>query len=239
MLFIIVAFLIPNRLINIIIVTILTVVGFSVMAQFKYDNIPFSNFSASVVYNFLAIILSCIYTYRNGYTKRKQYLSNKELVFLTYNDPLTGLSNKLKMNKEIERLLRASKTRDTFFSLILFDIDDFKIINDTYGHIEGDRIISELGGILLEKAGKEYISVRWGGEEFVVIMPNKTSAQAAEFAEELRKAIEAYTFNKNIKLTCSFGVIQSDKNDTVESVIIRADNLLYNAKNMGKNIVIA
>lgn len=238
MLFIIIIFLIPNRLLNITLLTLFTIVIFTVASLKKFNDIEANKILVSVFYNTITIIICFIYNYRCGYTKRKQYLATKELEFLTYNDPLTGLGNRLKLNEDLSRQLKSAKETGSFFSLIIFDIDDFKPINDTYGHIVGDKTIIELGYIL-KKVENDSIVIRWGGEEFVVILPNKTADQAAVFAEKLRVKINKHTFNNNIRLSCSFGVTQSKPNDSMESIIVRADDLLYTAKNMGKNIVVS
>ncbi len=126
----------------------------------------------------------------------------------------------------------------TPFSVIMLDIDDFKEINDTYGHDEGDIVLQRIADILLTQSRESDIVGRWGGEEFLIICQQSKVAGAQIVAEKICRTIEKEVFANNVTVTASFGVAEySDK--TKQTVIVRADNALYEAKKEGKNKVIA
>ena len=119
----------------------------------------------------------------------------------------------------------------------MLDIDKFKNFNDTYGHQKGDEILKDLSKIISKNTRQTDTFARWGGEEFVKILPNASLQDAKAVAEGLRKIIQEYTFSDDLKVTCSFGVSEFRDDDTKESVMKRADEALYIAKENGRNKV--
>lgn len=164
-------------------------------------------------------------------------LMEKKLERLATTDSLTGAFNRTKftelMTSEIERFKRYGVP----LSLIIFDIDHFKRINDTFGHSAGDSILIKITDIVVENKRKLDYLVRWGGEEFMLIASETSLEQAETLAERIRWVIENYTFDTVIKITVSFGVTQFKEGDTVDAVIRRADDALYRAKAGGRNRV--
>lgn len=119
----------------------------------------------------------------------------------------------------------------------MFDIDHFKEINDTYGHLTGDDVLKTLADIVRENLRKIDSLVRWGGEEFMIIAPETDLEGAKILAERIRKKVESYKFDKIKTITISLGLALFEKDDTENSVIKRADDALYNAKKRGRNRV--
>lgn len=153
-------------------------------------------------------------------------------------DNLTGIFNRLafeqKLKDEIERVHRYKVES---FSLVILDIDNFKKVNDTYGHIEGDNVLKQLVQEVKSHLRGTDVFSRWGGEEFVIILPLTTVEKAKIAIENIRKIISSAKFNKVGTVTCSFGLTEFNKKDTFHSVIIRADEAMYIAKTSGKNRV--
>jgi len=156
-------------------------------------------------------------------------------------DTLTGIFNRERFNFFLEMELNRAKRYQRPFSLIMFDIDDFKKFNDTYGHDVGDEILKSLTSLVKSKIRESDIFARWGGEEFMIITLNDLRS-SEQFSEKLRQQIEACSFEKagikSIKMTSSFGVTAYRKEDTPEALIKRCDNALYTAKHAGKNCVV-
>lgn len=163
--------------------------------------------------------------------------SNRELKKLSVTDKLTQLYNRLKTDEVLEYELTQAKRSKTVFSIALFDIDRFKDINDTYGHNIGDRVLVELSDVLRKCSRKTDTIGRWGGEEFIAIFPETDLDGAIIAAEKIRKSIEDHKFEEVGKVTCSFGVTESEKSDTGSSIVARVDEALYRAKNNGRNRV--
>jgi diguanylate cyclase (GGDEF)-like protein len=119
---------------------------------------------------------------------------------------------------------------------MILDIDFFKKVNDTYGHLVGDEILKSVSALITKHIRAEDTFARWGGEEFVLVL-NVGLEKGFEIAENLRKYIEVETFNEVEGLTCSFGVTEYKEKDTLNSLIKRADKALYEAKESGRNKV--
>ena len=117
------------------------------------------------------------------------------------------------------------------------DIDHFKKVNDEYGHPIGDIILQEFSLLLNETLRKSDIVGRWGGEEFLIILPETDAEGAKEVAEHLRKRIEKFEFTAVKHKTSSFGITQYQKGSDIQSLVNKADVALYNAKNKGRNQV--
>ncbi|MFH1307269.1 MAG: GGDEF domain-containing protein [archaeon] len=151
-------------------------------------------------------------------------------------DEKTGLYNyqyfKAHFSQEFEKAKRGQS-----LSLLILDLDKFKKLNDTYGHITGDRILEHLGKLLRKQTRKADIAARFGGEEFIIIFPNTSLEKAYKVSERIRKAVEGDKLIKKYKLTISGGVTCYKKDDTISKIKQRADKALYKAKEGGRNFI--
>jgi diguanylate cyclase (GGDEF)-like protein len=160
--------------------------------------------------------------------------ASKDFEFSAFHDSLTGVYNRQRFNMMLATKFASQES----FAFIMLDIDRFKKINDTYGHLTGDKILQELATEVQKKIRNNDIFARWGGEEFVIILDNVHSINVAKkVAEQIRKHIQSYNFYEVGKVTCSFGVTICNEDDTIESVTKRADEALYEAKETGRNRV--
>jgi len=152
-------------------------------------------------------------------------------------DYLTGAYNRYKMEEEVNRLVAHSDRYNESFGIIMFDIDLFKNINDRYGHQTGDRLLIQLVNFVEKNIRESDILIRWGGEEFIILLPLLSLDETRYKADELRKMIEAEDFNIPQSITCSFGVNKYSKDDTKEKLLKELDKALYRAKSNGRNRV--
>lgn len=162
---------------------------------------------------------------------------NQELERLSITDRLTGLYNRLFLDRTLEHEFASAGRHGGSFSIILLDIDHFKNVNDTYGHLAGDQVLTTIGQILKGRVRETDVAGRWGGEEFLVICPNTSLTAAAAVAETLRGKVEQQHFPVVGARTMSFGVASYRPGDTIITVEARADNALYAAKDGGRNRV--
>ncbi|MGH1460904.1 MAG: GGDEF domain-containing protein [Neptuniibacter sp.] len=157
-------------------------------------------------------------------------------------DPLTNLFNRRTFDAELEMLTGSSHTITSSF--VLVDVDHFKRFNDTYGHLMGDKVLQYVGKLLKDTCPEPMIPVRYGGEEFAVLMPGSSKEVAAKLAEEIRAKIQAIRIKQKksgeviSSITASFGVSQLEAGETPEKLIERTDKALYQAKESGRNRVI-
>ena len=165
-------------------------------------------------------------------------IEKEKFANMAKHDELTKLLNRAGARDILFRVQQAYTLRSQTSSMILLDIDDFKQINDTHGHIVGDQVLFEVAQ-LLESNSRHYDHViRWGGEEFVIVCEKSAIDKAVKFAEKLRAMFEQTTFAQDLQVTCSFGVSEIKSNET-EAWFQEADDKLYRAKSDGKNKVIS
>jgi diguanylate cyclase (GGDEF)-like protein len=161
----------------------------------------------------------------------------RDLRFQATTDPLTGVSNRLKFNQALAAEMSRSTRYETSLSLVLYDVDNFKAVNDTHGHQIGDKVLIQLSRFVPSLLRNTDLLARWGGEEFVILTPGSDGEMAYQAAEKLRKAVEQIKFDEIGMVTCSFGVAQYVCGDTAETLTSRADDALYRAKLNGRNRV--
>jgi diguanylate cyclase (GGDEF)-like protein len=166
----------------------------------------------------------------------KRYIREKLEHMATY-DQLTLLLNRYAYNDIIEKEIAQANRNNSRLSLILFDIDHFKSINDTHGHDTGDVILKNVARHVNSCIRKSDFLFRIGGEEFAIVAVNTSRHQASILAEKLRAAVAAHTFINSLTVTISLGVTELQKGDNVEAFFKKADAALYNAKNSGRNRV--
>lgn len=162
------------------------------------------------------------------------------LEYQASHDKLTGLFNRNRFDELYEKEIKRARRYNNDLSLILFDIDNFKMINDSYGHQTGDEVLKEIAKIILGNVREQDINVRWGGEEFLILLPQTNLLGAFTVANKIRTSIETNIFTTNsLNITASFGVTQLLENDDESSFITRSDKFLYEAKKTGKNKVVS
>lgn len=158
--------------------------------------------------------------------------------FLAEKDALTKVYNRYKFESMLNQEIQRSNRYHTKLSLIIADVDHFKEVNDTYGHNIGDEILAKVAMLIQGKIRETDILARWGGEEFVILLPETDEAGAQQLAEKLRKLIELHAFTSVSTMTSSFGVCQYSGNATEKEFIYKADTALYQAKKLGRNRVV-
>ena len=155
-------------------------------------------------------------------------------------DALTGANNRAAMNETLEREVDLAHRNQTAFSMLIFDLDHFKQINDNYGHTTGDEVLRECVNCCNQALRSTDMLFRFGGEEFVVLLPGVNATGASFAAERLRGIIEKHVFNSSqgsVPVTISVGTASLTMKETAKTLIERADKALYLAKDAGRNCV--
>ena len=169
-------------------------------------------------------------------------LYHEELYNVSITDGLLGIPNRRALSGFLEKEISRARRHERPLSMLMFDIDFFKNINDTHGHLAGDQVLKDLIALVSPKIRKEELLSRWGGEEFVAVLPETDHMGAMAVAEKIRSAVEEHTFyyhDITIKITVSVGVATWDEVFPDHNAWIRqADERLYHAKTHGRNLVI-
>lgn len=164
-------------------------------------------------------------------------LKNKELELISSTDKLTGIYNRLKLDELFSQELARTARHERPLSLLILDLDHFKSVNDTYGHLAGDKVLVATARLLAANTRANDIPGRWGGEEFMLVCPETDGAHGAIMAEKLRKQMSEHQLPSVERLTLSIGIASYRPGDTEKDMVLRADAALYRAKELGRNRV--
>lgn len=196
-------------------------------------------FKSRLIYSFLTV--SCLFAFyeyvRQNSFHRIQQMSQK-FERQAMRDPLSGLLNRRGMQEKLQQEFDRSQRYKNNLTVMMCDIDHFKIVNDQYGHDKGDEIIKGLGEIFKSGLRKQDSLARWGGEEYLFLLPETNGMQAMQLAEKLRSKIEETLYkqdNKTFSVTVSIGLHQIVSSDTINQAITKADTNLFKAKDQGRN----
>jgi len=166
--------------------------------------------------------------------------ANETISRLAATDELTELCNRRAFNMHLMASISAARRHSYPISMIMIDLDHFKKVNDTFGHSQGDQVLKSFADLLREIIRTEDVAARWGGEEFIIILPHTTCDAAAALAERIRAAFEHHPdHDVPIDLSASFGVVQLQEDEDHDTLLRRADDALYRAKHLGRNQVIS
>lgn len=182
-------------------------------------------------------------TYELEIVNKELHKKNELLNELSTTDPLTQMNNRRSFDKKIEELIYDAQRYAYEFCVVIIDIDNFKLINDVYGHVKGDEVICCISRIMKNNIRKSDIAARIGGDEFVILMPHTSSKRAPDIAEILRKLISEAKFSvgsdNSFSVTCSMGIAEYEKSmSDGKMLLIKADEALYLAKQQGRNRVV-
>lgn len=168
-------------------------------------------------------------------TERKKF--EKLIYKQSITDSLTNIYNRRFFMQMLEKEIERTKRNGKSFSLIMFDLDHFKKINDNFGHAMGDVVLKRVAETVKRRIRKTDYFARWGGEEFIILLPETSVNNAVKVAEELREHISSMKLPVVGHVTASFGVAGFKEQDTIDSILVRVDDLLYEAKKAGRNCV--
>lgn len=220
--------------------SIIAAVGATVTALTVWGVIPYTPYGyravdIGVMIEAILLALALSEQFRRN---QEQRIAAEQMARL---DPLTGLFNRRAFAESVDKLWQLGKRNHRPMSLLVFDVDGFKSINDRFGHAQGDQVLVDVARAIAGQERAEDVLARWGGEEFILFMPETRLAEALVVAERVRANIEAIVFKletETLSVTASVGVAQSNgEDDSLDKLILRADKELYRAKEAGRNRV--
>lgn len=206
--------------------------------------------TAISIFSIITVILSIAYLNSVKHAKQLQEKNlalkhlheqldqkNQQLAEQAIRDPLTQLYNRSHLAELIDQQIKLKGRYNTKACLLMIDIDDFKLINDSLGHKVGDDILKKFAVLLNECARDSDVVARWGGEEFVLLCPETQTDDATLLAKRFQQALAKLKTDSLPSITCSIGIAELNTKDTADEWFISADNAMYHAKNKGKNTI--
>ncbi|NCB73614.1 MAG: GGDEF domain-containing protein [Clostridia bacterium] len=235
MILIIVFFLIPNQWKYLLIISVLGTVMFLTCAYIYVEPFALSDFIATAVYISVTVFL-CALSARNSEIHQSNEFSSKlELERLSTTDFLTHAANRYKLEETAARWIAFCRRQGLPLTLVFIDVDDLKIVNDRFGHSIGDCVLYDLAKLFQAQLRSTDILARWGGDEFVMLLPNVTLENAMALTERIDITMKEQTFIDGFNVTCSFGVVEMNDSTDFETLICQADKLMYERKVQSKN----
>lgn len=235
--YILVIFLVPNRTRNTVLLTVIGSAGFFLISHYFTKNAGTNEFWAAVVYVVLAIALCSVFAASTERHQFREYIAKAKLEHLSSTDFLTETANRFRLEEEAGRWMDFCRRQGMSLTLAFVDVDNLKGVNDRYGHATGDTILVGLAKLFQRQLRSSDTLARWGGDEFVLLLPNTSLANARTLMERMRTIVEEQTFAANIHITWSCGIAQMKPEDSFHTLLCRADGLMYDCKHRGKNAV--
>lgn len=230
-------YFIPNMWGYMLGVSVISAAGYIICSYLFSQSFEQIEMTAGIVYLGVEIALCATFTRYLQQYQRREYEAKMELQRIYSTDPLTQVGNRIRLEDEAEKWIAFCSRHELNLSLVLIDVDNLKQINDKYGHLIGDVILYELAQIMHTQLRKNDVCTRWGGDEFVLLLPSTSAQEAAVIISRIRQAISDKNFSIDISVTCSFGITSMTKGHDLEQMIYQADKSMYAAKRGGKNAI--
>lgn len=232
---IITVFLVPNQFKYMLAVTLLGASGFLVFSYLYLEGINMMEFSAAAVYIAVDIMLCANIGWIAEQHQYQEFAATRKLESIGSIDYLTNIASRYKMDEDAARWISFCHNHNLPLSMSFVDIDDFKLINDKYGHLTGDSVLVDLTKLIRSKLRNTDIIARWGGDEFVLLFPSSALTETVAIMEDMKLSINEHVFIKGIKITCCYGVVEMKNGSDFQSMIKEADVLMYIGKKNDKN----
>lgn len=232
-------YLMPNKVALSQVVSLVFSVLFFISPIRKMNGLQAHEFRRIIAYHAILLAycnVSCLWA---GRSARQRFAANMELLQLSARDPLTGIYNRKKFDDSLDECIDSARRSGDPLSLVIFDVDDFKTINDQLGHLVGDNVLRVLAAAVRNVVRDTDIFARWGGDEFVILLPNTDLAEAERVVDRIRKSVKDLCPAAPDGITCSFGVARYEAGDSKESLVRKADDRLLQAKMGGKGRIVS
>jgi len=231
---ILVIFIVPNRSRNILALSIIGSVAYFVFSYIRIPTIPFKNFIATIVYAVLAIVICAVKTIGNDRYALREFHTKSRLQETSAKDHLTNAATRARLEEESRRWMNFCRRQSLPLCMVFVDVDNLKSINDRYGHAMGDVALKEIAELMQNQLRNSDTIARWGGDEFVLLLPNVTLQNAVLLLDRVKSAISKLVLDGGVTVSCSFGVVQMSPESTYAQMLSQADAMMYRSKQSGK-----
>lgn len=232
---VLVVFIIPNRSANMLVLSLTATTAFFLFFLFIKGNIPAGELIAAAAYAALTIVLCALRAFSAENYAQSQFITRSRLELATTRDFLTNAATRERLEEEARRWMNFCRRQGLPLCLVFVDVDDLKRINDQYGHAMGDVALKEVAKLMQTQLRNSDTIARWGGDEFVLLLPNVTLQNAVLLLDRVKNAVCQITLEGGISISCSFGVVQMGSDSTYAQLLSEADTMMYRAKQGGKS----
>jgi len=235
--FILVIFLIPNRTLYVILLAIFGPAGFFICAGASAPTIDTNEFWASMVYILLTIVLCAVFATSTQRHQYREYIAKSKLEHLSSTDFLTDTANRFRLEEEAVRWMEFCRRQKMPLSLAFIDVDNLKSVNDRHGHAAGDAVLVDLARTFQQQMRSSDTLARWGGDEFVLLLPNTSLDNAVLFMQRIKSSLAKVETTAPVSITWSCGIVQMRPGAGFHTLLSEADALMYDGKHKGRNAI--
>jgi len=237
MILILTIFLVPNRWHFKVAISVVFAAAFLLYSGLAVRGLAAAQIAPATVYLFVEMLICGAFSlfyqrYQNG-----EFDSQQEMMRIYATDPLTKVGNRIMLQREAEQWMEFCNRHQLDLALVLVDVDDMKTVNDQRGHLVGDIVLQEAARVMSTEMRKNDVCVRWGGDEFVLLLPKTNAEQAECLIRRIKNAFANQEVAENLRITCSFGITSMSKGDSLELLVEQADASMYAAKKESKNAI--
>ena len=226
--------IIPNRNSNTLIISIAAAIAFLVEFNFFIEKVPAKSLAVSVAYIVFTIAICSMKSFSTDRHAQRESFAKKTLQETSSKDYLTNAATRARLEEEAHRWMNFCRRQSLPLCLVFVDVDNLKNINDNFGHAMGDSVLKQIATVMQAQLRNSDTIARWGGDEFVLLLPNVTLQNAVLLLDRVKSAIGTLTLNEGASVSCSFGVVQMRTESTYQEMLAQADTMMYRSKKNGK-----
>ncbi len=233
---ILILYLVPNRRVFQLALTLIAALSYYCLTLVtSYEAITDNEMLASVSYTLITIVLCTVSTFHSDKNQLGEFISKTRLEQMSTTDFLTNTANRFRLEEEADRWMNFCRRQKLPLCLVFVDVDNLKQINDSFGHTTGDSVLITLSALMQKQLRNSDTISRWGGDEFVLLLPNVALKNAIALLERLKATVLKTDFGAGINVTCSYGVVEMKQESSFQSMLREADTLMYEGKREGKD----
>lgn len=221
----------PNRWLMKISIVLVTTIIFILHGYQMRDYFGIYEFIVSILYLLAIVAVQSMFSYSYQRYQYREFIAIEQMSKLYETDQLTKVGNRYLFEKESKKIIENYRNHKIEFCIVAVDIDSMKYINDNYGHLVGDSIIYEVAQVMKNSIGNKNTCIRWGGDEFLLLLSDTNIQQAEKICDSIKIDLEKVGLDKDISVKCSIGIAQFSENETLDELLKKADENMYSEKN--------
>lgn len=231
---ILVFFIVPNRNWNMLALSICGTAAYFVMSFFCFPELSLKELVVAIIYSSLTILLCAVTVFSNERYTFREFIAKTRLEQTSTTDFLTNAATRARLEEEARRWMSFCRRQGLPLCMVFADVDNLKYINDHFGHAAGDVVLKQLAELMKTQLRNSDTIARWGGDEFVLLLPNVSLNNAMLLLDRIKQAVSQINLNNGVTISCSYGVVEMGPESTYQQMLTEADALMYRSKRSGK-----